>query len=139
MVICLGQGVDLHMAQLMPLPFTVSWPSKSRLVLPFWYRLTQVVPNKGPLTECCCFMQKITLVCQMYSWCKWLHAPDPVTRDSAPGPHWAWSQTPNTSCTFSSLSVTMQETGNNCDILNAWKFGSSMPQPLSITSITALP
>ena len=25
---------------------------KSRLVLPFWYRLTRVVPEKGPLNEC---------------------------------------------------------------------------------------
>jgi len=31
---------------------------KSRLVLPFWYWLTQVVPEKGPLNECVC-----TLVC----------------------------------------------------------------------------
>ena len=30
--ICLGWGADLHMAQLMPLPFTVSCSSKSRLV-----------------------------------------------------------------------------------------------------------
>ena len=27
-------------------------PVKSRLVLPFWYRLTQVVPDKGPLNVC---------------------------------------------------------------------------------------
>ena len=26
---------------------------KSRLVLPFWYRLTRVVPLKGPLNGCC--------------------------------------------------------------------------------------
>jgi len=32
MFICLGQDADLHMAQLMPLPLTVSWSSKSRLV-----------------------------------------------------------------------------------------------------------
>ena len=43
---------------------TCIWPSwchchslslasvKSRLVLPFWYRLTWVVPNKGPLNGC---------------------------------------------------------------------------------------
>jgi len=54
MVICLGHGTDLHMAQLMSLPFTVSWSSKSRLVLPFGYQLTQVVPGKGPLNRCCC-------------------------------------------------------------------------------------
>ena len=28
MVICLERGADLHMAQLMPLPLTVSWFSK---------------------------------------------------------------------------------------------------------------
>jgi len=27
---------------------------KSRLVLPFWYRLTWVVPDKGPLNGCVC-------------------------------------------------------------------------------------
>ena len=57
-VICLERGADLHMA----------WPSwchchslslasvKSRLVLvlPFWYRLTWVVPEKGPLNVCVC-------------------------------------------------------------------------------------
>jgi len=40
-VICLEQGVDLHMAQLSLAPV------KSRLVLPFWYRLTQVSWNFG--------------------------------------------------------------------------------------------
>ena len=45
-VICLERGADLHMAQLMPLPLTVSCFSKSRLILPFWYRLTWVVPDK---------------------------------------------------------------------------------------------
>ena len=39
------------MAQLMPLPLTVSC---SRLVLPFLYQLTQVVLEKRPLNGCCC-------------------------------------------------------------------------------------
>jgi len=38
--LCLGQGADLHMAQLMPLPLTISSSSKSRLVLPFWIYLS---------------------------------------------------------------------------------------------------
>jgi len=46
MVMCLVQSADLHMAQLMPLPLNISCSSKSRLVLPFWCRLTQVVPDK---------------------------------------------------------------------------------------------
>ena len=52
MAICLERDADLHMAQLMPLPLTVSFLIKSRLVLPFWYRLTRVVPEKGPLNGC---------------------------------------------------------------------------------------
>ena len=54
MVICLEQGADLHTAPLMPLPLTVSCSSKSRLVLPFWYRLTRVVPDKWLLNGCVC-------------------------------------------------------------------------------------
>jgi len=45
-VICLGRGADLHVAQLMPLLLNVSCSSKSQLVLPFWYQLTRVVPDK---------------------------------------------------------------------------------------------
>ena len=50
MVICLERGADLHMAQLMPLPLTVSCFSKIQIGFTFlWYRLTQVVLDKGPL------------------------------------------------------------------------------------------
>jgi len=38
-VICLERGADLHMAQLMSLSLA---SVKSRLVLPFWYRLSWV-------------------------------------------------------------------------------------------------
>jgi len=50
-VICLEQAADcLHMVQLMPLhpktpPYIAS--SKSRLILPFWYQLSQVVLERG--------------------------------------------------------------------------------------------
>jgi len=54
MVICLERGTDLHMAQLMPLQLTVSASVKSRLVLPFWYRLTRAVPDKQLLNGCVC-------------------------------------------------------------------------------------
>ena len=54
MVICLERGADLHMAQLMPLPLSVSCFSKIQVGLPFWYRLTQVVLDKGPLNGCVC-------------------------------------------------------------------------------------
>ena len=51
-VVCLERGADLHMAQQMPLPLTVSCSSKIQIVLPFWYRLTQVVLEKRPLNGC---------------------------------------------------------------------------------------
>ena len=49
MVICLERDADLHVAQSLSLASV-----KSRLVLPFWYRLTRVVPEKGPLNGCVC-------------------------------------------------------------------------------------
>ena len=54
MVICLKQGADLHTAQLMPLLLAVSCFSKIPIGLPLWYRLTWVVPEKGPLNGCVC-------------------------------------------------------------------------------------
>ena len=53
---------------------TCIWPSwchchslslasvKSRLVSPFWYRLTRVVPDKGPLNGCVCVWSVWTIV-----------------------------------------------------------------------------
>ena len=55
-VVCLERGADLHMAQLMPLPLTVSRLGKIQIGLPFWYQLTWVVPNKGPLNGCVCVL-----------------------------------------------------------------------------------
>jgi len=52
MVIYLEQGIDLHMAQLMPLPLFVA-SVKSRLILPFWYWLTWVILEKGPVKWVC--------------------------------------------------------------------------------------
>ena len=39
--------------------------AKYRLVLPFWYRLTWVVPEKGPLNGCVC----VERVCAVYKVC----------------------------------------------------------------------
>ena len=56
MVICLERGADcFHMVQLKPLHSkTTSYLAafKSRLVLPFWYRLSQDVLEKRPLNWC---------------------------------------------------------------------------------------
>jgi len=53
MVICLDLGADLHMAQLMPLPLTVSCFSKIQTGFTiFWYQLTRVVQETGSLNVC---------------------------------------------------------------------------------------
>jgi len=59
-VICLEQGADLHMAQLMPLPLTVSCFSKSQIGFTFLVPVHMVVPEKGPLNGCVC-------VCVVYA------------------------------------------------------------------------
>ena len=60
---------------------TCIWPSgfhchslslasvKSKLVLPFWYWLTRVVPDKGPLNGCVCVCVYSTVL----SYCIWRH------------------------------------------------------------------
>ena len=52
MVICLERGADLHMAQLMPLPLTVSCSSKIQIGFTFLVPAHRVVPGKGPLNGC---------------------------------------------------------------------------------------
>jgi len=56
MVNCLEQGADFHTAQLMLLPLTIFCFSKIHIGLPFWYRLTRVVTEKGPLNGCLCVL-----------------------------------------------------------------------------------
>ena len=60
---------------------TCTWPSwyhchslslasvKSRLVLPFWYRLTQVVPDKGPLNVRACVRAWLVRTCRYFCCC----------------------------------------------------------------------
>ena len=50
-VICLERDADLRMAQLMPLPLTVSCFSKIQIGFTF---LVLVVPEKRPLNGCVC-------------------------------------------------------------------------------------
>ena len=70
---CLGWGADLHVAQQMQLPLTISCSSKSRLVLtclvlPFWYLLTRVVPDRFQQSS-----KTVVCVCVIYwkltEWC----------------------------------------------------------------------
>jgi len=70
-------GADLHMAQWMPLPLTISCSSKSRLVLPSWflpswYLLTWIVPDKFQKSRktivCVCVSVSVSSV----NWnCNW--------------------------------------------------------------------
>jgi len=61
MVICLEQGADLHMAQLMPLPLTVSCSSKIQIGFTFLVPAHPVVPDKGPLSGCVCVCAAVTV------------------------------------------------------------------------------
>jgi len=54
MVISVERSADLHTVQLMLLPLTVCCFSKIQVGLPFWYRLTRVVLDKGLLNGCVC-------------------------------------------------------------------------------------
>jgi len=53
-VVCLEQGADLHMAQLMPLPLTVSCFSKIQIGFAFLVPAHLGSPGKGPLNVCVC-------------------------------------------------------------------------------------
>ena len=59
MVICLEQGADLHMAQLMPLPLTVSCFSEIQTGFAFLVPAHPGSPGKGPLNGCMCGQLKM--------------------------------------------------------------------------------
>ena len=52
MVFCLERGADLHMAQLMPLPLTVSCFSKIQIGFTFLVPAHLGSHGKGPLNAC---------------------------------------------------------------------------------------
>ena len=77
MVICLEQGADLHMAQLMPLPLTVSCFSKIYTGFTFLVVAYPGSPGKGPLNGCVCMIgqlndvlaiQAVRLLCYFSLW-----------------------------------------------------------------------
>ena len=53
MVICLERGADLHMAQLMPLPLTVSCFSKIQIVFTFLVPAHLGSPGQGAIKQVC--------------------------------------------------------------------------------------
>jgi len=54
MVVCLERCADLHMAQLMPLPFTVSCFSKIQIGFTFLVPVHPRIPGQGQLNGCVC-------------------------------------------------------------------------------------
>jgi len=54
MVICLERGADLRMAQLMPLPLTVSCSSKIQIGFTFLVLAHPGSRGQGPLNGCVC-------------------------------------------------------------------------------------
>ena len=53
-VICLERGAELHMAQRMPLPLTISCFGKIQIGFTFLVPAHLGCPGKGPLNGCCC-------------------------------------------------------------------------------------
>jgi len=60
MVICLEQGADLHMAQLMPLPLTVSCFSKIQTGFTFLVLAHPGSPGKRAVNVCVCIFYVLT-------------------------------------------------------------------------------
>ena len=59
MVICLERGADLHMAQLMPLPLTISCFSKIQTGFTFLVQAHPGSVDKGPLNVCMCVLYRV--------------------------------------------------------------------------------
>ena len=55
MVICLERGADLHMAQLMPLPLTVSCFGKIQIGFTFLVPAHPGSPGRRAVKRVCCF------------------------------------------------------------------------------------
>ena len=63
MVICLEQGADLHMAQLMPLPLTVSCFSKIQVGFTFLVPAHPGSPGQGVVKRVCVCVRACVRVC----------------------------------------------------------------------------
>ena len=66
MVICLEQGADLHMVQLMPLPLTVSCFSKIQIGFTFLVLAHPGSPGKGAVKRVCVCVCDALSIMQCY-------------------------------------------------------------------------
>jgi len=73
-VICLERGADLHMAQLMSLPFTVSRFSKIQIGFTFLVPAHPGSPEKGPLNGCVCVVSSASVSFVLVTLSFYLHA-----------------------------------------------------------------
>ena len=69
MVICLEQGADLHMAQLMPLPLTVSCFSKIQIGFAFLVQAHPGSPGQRAVKRVCAVDYEHTLQQHLVSYC----------------------------------------------------------------------
>ena len=75
MVICLERGADLHMAQLMQLPLTVSCSSKIQIGFTFLVPAYPGCPGKKrPLNGCCC-------CCSVFFHCRIRNRPNAIVQE----------------------------------------------------------
>ena len=63
MVFCLEQGADLHMAQLMPLPLTVSCSSKIQIGFTFLVLAHLGSPGHRAIKRVCVCVCAVTILC----------------------------------------------------------------------------
>ena len=68
MVICLERGADLHMAQLMPLPLTVSCFSKIQIGFTFLAPAHPGSPGKRAVKRVCVCVCVATGLAVVYAW-----------------------------------------------------------------------
>ena len=68
MVICLERGADLHMAQLMPLPLTVSCFSKIQIGFAFLVPAHLGSPGKGVCVCVCVCVSLDCFVCVLFGF-----------------------------------------------------------------------
>ena len=61
MVVCLERGADLHVAQLMPLPLTVSFFSKIQIGFTFLVPAHLGSPGKRAVKPVCVFMSMVVI------------------------------------------------------------------------------
>jgi len=76
MVICLEQDADLHVAQLMPVPLTVSCFSKIQIGFAFLVVVYPSSPGKGLLNGCVCVRVHVRVCVCVFcrARCWWVEA-----------------------------------------------------------------